>query len=75
MQTLNEAKRKLTMLKVWLVVIIDAFIGVIIWAVDKFEISENILISLVFCLLIILLLIFIFLVKKANNIIKEIGKI
>ncbi|WP_169764077.1 hypothetical protein [Campylobacter mucosalis] len=74
MPKLDEAKESLAMLKLWLGVIVGVFTAVVGWTLNKFEINENVLITLALAVLVVLLIIFMLIIRRINTIIKEIGK-
>lgn len=74
MPKLDKAKEMLALLKLWISVIVGAFIALGGWIVNRFIVDENVLFTLSVLALVSLLIAFFVLMKKITKIINEIGE-
>ena len=75
MPRLDNIKERIALLKWFLGVIVAILIAVAGWVLNKFEINENILISLALLFIFALSIVFVLILKKINALINEVDKL
>ena len=75
MPRLDNIKERIALLKWFLGVIVAILIAVAGWVLNKFEINENILISLALLFIFALSIVFVLILKKINTLINEVDRL
>ena len=75
MPRLDNIKERIALLKWFLGVIVAILIAVAGWVLNKFEINENILITLALLFIFALSIVFVLILKKINTLINEVDRL
>ena len=75
MPRLDNIKERIALLKWFLGVIVAILIAVAGWVLNKFEINENILITLALLFIFALSIVFVLILKKINALINEVDRL